>query len=132
MRNGGAYMLWLELSEAAAKKRQKSRRPAGITVPLAFCLYQTPSGVLGLSREAMSNRSISSIGICIFGSAPAPALANNNYKFIHEPDLRHPHPENSRFAFDFLQSEPICPFFRLWEHIAFPREFAVGLPPRRL
>lgn len=69
MRNGGAYMLWLELSEAAAKKRQKSRRPAGITVPLAFCLYQTPSGVLELSRDAMSNRSISSIGICIIGSA---------------------------------------------------------------
>lgn len=87
-------MLWLDLSEAAAKKRQKSRRPAGITVPLAFCLYQTPSGVFGLSRDAMSNRSISSMGTCIIGSAPAPApaLAKNSYRLIHKPDLRHPHP----------------------------------------
>lgn len=58
MGNVGAYMLWLDLSEASAKKRQKSRRPAGISVPLAFCLYQTPFGVLGSSRDAMSNRSI--------------------------------------------------------------------------
>lgn len=58
MRNVRAYMLRLDLSEAAAKKRQKSRRPAGIAVPLAFCLYQTPFGVLGLFSDAMSNMSI--------------------------------------------------------------------------
>lgn len=38
-------------------KRQESTRPSGM-FPSAFCLCQTPSGVLGLSRDAISKISI--------------------------------------------------------------------------
>lgn len=55
-----AHMLWLDPSGADARARQVSRRPRG-TSPFAVCLYQTPSGVLLLYMDPMSNISMSAI-----------------------------------------------------------------------